>query len=329
MANSYRSVTTDAFGPPDVYRLAQRPILAPRAGQVRVRIHAAALSYADMLAARGGHQAKAPLPFTPGSEFAGTVDATGSDVDNFAVGDRVTGVCASGALAEMATVDAPALRRIPAGLDMAQAAGLRVNSATALHALADRGMLAPGETLLVLGSAGGVGSASVQIGKALGARVIAVASSADKRAFASAQGADSAIDYADVQGREALRQATGGCGVDMVFDPVGGGGFHAAFRSLAWGGRYLTVGFASGTIPSLPLNLALVKGGALIGVEIGRFTTLEPARARANEARIERWVAEGKLRPTIGQLFPLTAFAEAMTAASSGTGCGRIVVTMR
>lgn len=328
MAETYRCVTADAFGPPNVYRLASHPITALQVGQVRVRVHAAALSYADMLAARGRHQGKAALPFTPGSEFAGIVDATGN-VDGFAIGDRVTGVCASGALAEMATLDALALRHIPASLEMTQAAGLRVNAATALHALADRGMLVPDETLLVLGSAGGVGSAAIQIGKALGARVIAVASSSDKRAFAYGQGADRVIDYVDVQGREVIRQATDGRGVDMVFDPVGGGCFDAAFRSLAWGGRYLTIGFASGTVPNLPLNLALVKGAALIGVEIGRFTTLEPDRARANEVRIERWVAERKLQPTVGQVFPLAAFAEAMTAAYSGAGCGRVVVTMR
>lgn len=329
MTQTFRYIAADAFGPPETYRLKSRPITAPGTGQVRVRVHAAVLSYADTLAARGGHQAKAALPFTPGSEFAGIVDATGSGVGEFAVGDKVTGVCASGALAEMATVNESALRALPAALSMVEAAGLRVNTATALHALSDRGMLTPGETLLVLGSAGGVGSSAVQIGKILGARVIAVASSAQKRAFALAQGADKAIDYADVQEREALRQATCARGVDMIFDPVGGSIFDAAFRSLAWGGRYLTVGFASGTFPSLPLNLALVKGASLIGVEIGRFTTLEPARARANEARIEQWYCDAKLRPTVNQLFPFEAFGEAMTAASSGAGCGSTVVTMR
>jgi NADPH2:quinone reductase len=328
MHETFRAVTAGRFGPPDFYQLKARRIEAPGTGTVRVRVSAAALSYADMLAARGGHQAKAALPFTPGSEFAGIVDAIGENVSGVAVGDPVTGVCGSGALAEMVTIHAPGLRPLPAGLQLVEAAGLRVNTATALHALADRGTLAPGETLLVLGAAGGVGSAAVQIGKAIGARVIAVASSAEKRDFALANGADEAIDYAAVVGRETLRAMTGGQGADLVFDPVGGVSFDAAFRSLAWRGRYLAVGFASGTIPSLPINLALVKGTALIGVDIGRFTILEPMQARANEARIEQWYADRILSPAIARVFSLEAYADAMVAAFDGTGCGRVVVRM-
>jgi len=328
MTHMFRAVIAEAPGPPAGYRLGVRHAIAPQSTMVRVRICAVALSYADMLAARGGHQVKIAPPFTPGSEFAGVVDAVGEDAGGFALGERVTGICASGALAEMVTVEVSALRHIPAGLGFEEAAALRVNTATALHALADRGTLSAGETLLVLGGAGGLGSAAIQIGKAIGAQVIAAASTADKRAFALSQGADHAIGYDDIEGREILRAMTDGRGLDVVLDPVGGPMFGMSFRSLAWRGRYLAVGFASGEIPCLPLNIALVKGASLIGVEIGRFAALEPTRARANEVQIEQWHAEGKIRPAIAQVFPLTAFREAMEAAFSGAGCGRVVVRM-
>lgn len=319
-----RTVKGECLGPPENYRLVEQPEPSVGPGEVRVRVHAISLGYADMLAAGGGHQRKIALPHTPGSEFAGTVEAIGTSVSFPAPGDRMTGVTAFGALAEQIVVPAAAVRPMSPSLSFEEAACLRVDYLTALHALADRGGLIEGERLLVLGAAGGVGRAAVQIGNALGARIVAGASTPSKRAFAGEQGADILIDYSRADWRDVLREAIGA--VDIVFDPVGGTLLETAFRCLAWKGRYLVVGFASREIPRLPVNLALVKGAALIGVEVGRFLLEEPEAAALANDRIDALVENGMIHPIVGRVFEMADFAAAMRAVGHGDILGKVVV---
>lgn len=329
MAETMQAVVGETLGPPEVYALRTVPLPAPGAGEIRVRVEHASVGYADALVARGGYQVTPPLPYTPGTEVAGTVDAVGAGVGGVREGDRVTAGGFGGGLAEAMIVAAAAARPIPAGLGSAEAACFRSNFQTALHALADRGALAAGETLLVLGAGGGVGIAAVQIGKALGAHVVAGASTAARRAFARAHGADATLDYTPADWRDALKAMTGGRGVDLVFDPVGGALFEPAFRSLAWGGRHLVIGFAGGPIPKLAANLPLLKGAALVGVDIRQFSMKAPAAAAANDARLTALVEVGAIAPPAGPVFAFADFRAALAAAGSNSGSGKTVVAVR
>ena len=311
------------------YRLVEVPAPAPGPGTVLLRVAACGVGYVDALVALGRYQVKPPLPHVPGQEVGGWVEALGEGVEGLAVGDRVMAEVRGG-FSELALAPAAGVHKLPERMGFAQAAGFRVNYLTALHGLRDRARLLEGETLLVIGAAGGVGSAAVQVGKRLGARVIAAASSAEKRDFAVRLGADLGIDSATEGFRERLQalcgQLSGRKGPDVVFDPVCGPLFEPSFRSLGWRGRQLVVGFAGGPIPALPANLALLKGAALVGVDVRQFLLHEAALGAAHLAELLGWVAEGTLTPPTGRSFAFDDFAPALQYALSGQGSGKTVL---
>ena len=295
-------------------------------GQVRVKIQAASIGFVDGLKVQGLYQTKDPLPFTPGTEFAGIVDEAASDVTGFARGTLVMGMTRSGALAEYISVPAAAVTAMPDGIAPEAGAAFRANYLTGLYALSERASLRAGEYLLVLGAAGGVGIAAIQIGKLLGARTIAAASTEAKRKFAASHGADATVDYTRANWRDALKELTGGHGADVIFDPVGGEVSVQAFRSIAWNGRHLVVGFAAGSIPALPFNLPLLKGGVLTGVDIAQIARREPdAQARVT-AQLFTWLSEKKLVPVVGQVFPFTDFRDAFRAMQNRSALGKMVI---
>lgn len=306
------------------YRLIEAPAPAAKPGEVVIEVAACGVGYVDALVSLGRYQVKPPLPHTPGQEMAGRVVETGAGVTGFAPGDRVL-ASAPGGFAERVTAPAAAVQAIPPALSFEQAAGFRINHVTALHGLRDRASLQPGETLVVLGGAGGVGMAAVQVGKILGAKVVAVASSDEKRAFALAHGADHVVDTAPEGWRDRLKAACGGA-PDVVFDPVCGPLFEPAFRSLGWRGRHLVVGFAGGPIPALPANLPLMKGAALMGVDVRQHFLFDAARAQAQLDELLAWAADGRLSPPVGRVFAFEAFADALEFALSGKGAGKTVL---
>lgn len=299
---------------------------SPREHDVLIKVVTCGMGYVDALVALGRYQVKPPTPFTPGQEIGGIVEAIGDKVTAVRVGDRVMAHTFGGGLAEYTIVPDALVTRIPDTLSFAQAAGFRVNYVTALHGLTDRAALRDGERLLVFGAAGGVGAAAVQLGHILGADVIAAASTAEKRTYAIEAGASGAIDTRPDGWRDRLKHLCGGKGPDVIFDPVAGPLFEPAFRSLAWGGRHLVVGFAGGPIPALPINLTLMKGAALVGVDVRQFFLFEAPRAQGHIAQLLAWVGEGKLSPPIGRSFAFTDFAEAMQYAISGAGMGKTVI---
>ena len=279
------------------------------AGQVLIDVKAAGVNFPDVLITYGKYQFKPAVPFSPGGEVAGVVVAIGSGVTHFAVGDRVAATMLYGGYAERVALPEMAVVKLPAAISFEIGAATLLTYATTLHALQDRAVLQPKETLLVLGAAGGVGIAAVELGRALGAKVIAAASTADKQAVCRAHGAAEAIGYDGL--KDAVKKLTGGNGVDVVYDPVGGELSEPALRSVGWQGRYLVVGFAAGDIPKIPLNLVLLKGCAIVGVFWGSFAMREPAKNRAHCEQLFAWIAEGKLSPAIDAVIP---FAEAATA---------------
>jgi len=307
------------------YELVDAEAPTPGPGEARLRVAACGVGYVDALVALGQYQVKPPLPHTPGQEVSGWIDEVGEGVSGLAVGDRVMATVRGG-FAELAIAPASGVAKIPERMSFAQAAGFRVNYLTALHALRDRAAIRPGERLLVLGAAGGVGMAAVQVGRLLGAQVIAAGSSEEKRAFAQANGADLAIDTTPEGWRDRLKAACGGAGLDVVFDPVCGPLFELAFRSQSWRGRHLVVGFVGGPIPALPANLTLMKGAALIGVDVRQFLLLEPARAAEHLAELVGWVASGQLVPPVGRRFRLEEFAPALEYALTGQGLGKTII---
>lgn len=308
------------------YRMVEGPRPSPGPGQVLIKVAACGMGYVDALVALGGYQVKPPLPFTPGQEISGTIEALGDDVTGLIIGERVMASLFGGGLADYVAVPSEAVAAIPANMGFAEAAGFRVNYITALHGLKDRARIQAGETLLVFGAAGGVGSAAVQIGRLLGAHVIAAASSEDKRSFALQQGAHAAIDTQEDGWRDRLKSLCPGKGPDVVFDPLCGPLFEPAFRSLAWGGRHLVVGFVGGPIPKLPANLTLMKGAALIGVDVRQFLLFEAERGKAHLAELLGWVAAGRLTPPVGRRYAFAEFADAMEFALSGNGSGKTVI---
>jgi NADPH2:quinone reductase len=322
-----RAAIADELGPPDQYRLVTHDPGAPSPTQVRIAIKAAGISFVDVLTARGGYQIKPPTPYIPGSECAGVVEAVGAEVTGFAVGDKVVGSGWGGLFADAVNLPVRNVRAMPPALSFEEAAVFPVSYATAWHALVDRAGLRAGETLLVLGAGGATGYAAVQIGKYLGARVIASASSEAKRALAVAGGADAAVEARGADWRAQVKAANGDHGVDVVFDPVGGEATDPAFRSLAWNGRHLVIGFPAG-IAALRTNLPLLKGAGLIGVDIRQFGLFEPQKSEANRDTIFALAAEGKLRPAIARTYPLEDFRAAMEDAAAGRSAGRIVLTM-
>jgi NADPH2:quinone reductase len=312
----------------DGYDFVELDLPQPGPGELRVKVGACGVGYVDALVSLGRYQVKPSLPHVPGSEAAGTVDAVGEGVTGLKPGDRVMVTAKSGAFAEYCLASSAGAKLIPDRMSFDQAAGFRVNYITALHGLRDRAWLQPGERLLVLGAAGGVGMAAVQVAKILGATVIAAGSNEAKRDFASAQGADQVMDTAPEGWRDRLKALTGGHGPDAVFDPVCGPLFELAFRSLAWRGRHLVVGFAGGPIPALPANLPLMKGAALIGVDVRQFMLFEAERAASHLDELLGWVADGQLVPAVGRVFDLEDARQALTFAMSGSGLGKTVVRM-
>jgi NADPH2:quinone reductase len=321
-----RAVLCKAWGGPEALVLEEIPSPTPAEGEVVVDVKAAGVNFPDVLIIQNKYQVKPPLPFAPGAELAGVVKAVGPGVAGFAPGDRVIALTTWGAFAEECVARADQLTRMPAKLDFATAGAFTLTYGTAWHALKDRGELRAGETLLVLGAAGGVGLAAVEIGKALGARVIAAASSAEKLAVCRAHGADETIDYAAEDLRARLKAIVGDKGVDVVYDPVGGGYAEPAIRSTAWRGRYLIVGFANGEIPRIPLNLMLLKGSSLVGVYWGDWTRREPAAAAAGMAELLGWLADGRLKPRVSGRYPLARAGEAIAALASRKATGKLVV---
>lgn len=302
------------------------PTPEPAAGQVRIAIVAASLNFPDLLTVVGKYQVKPPLPFVPGSEFAGRVEAVGDGVHHLKVGDAVAAIGSHGGFATHACVNAAQVMPLPPGFAVEDGAAFAFTYGTSHHALMDRAALVPGETVLVLGAAGGVGTAAVQIAKAAGARVIAAASSDAKCTMCVELGADVAINYTTTPLREALKEATEGKGPDVVYDPVGGDLAEPAFRSIAWRGRYLVVGFAGGSIPALPWNLALLKGASVVGVFWGDFVRREPKQHAAAMAQLAQWYAQGWVKPVIDQRLPMSELPAAYARMGSRQVCGKVLL---
>lgn len=325
-----RALRSHAAGGPETLTLDDLPDPVPGQGEVLIAVHAAALNYPDVLLIQDLYQMRPPRPFAPGSEVAGVVEAVGAGVTVFRPGDRVIGLTAWGGLAEKIVLPQSGCIAIPDGVPFDEAAALLVTFATSHYALRDQAALQPGETLLVLGASGGVGIAAIQLGKAYGARVIAAVSSEEKADLVRSLGADAAIVYpADLTDRTAARAFTEALKaegtIDVILDPVGGPYTEPAFRALGWQGRHLVIGFTAG-IPSLPLNLTLLKGGRIIGVFYGDFSRREPEKRLAYLDEIAALHAAGRIRPYISLRLPLTRAAEGLAALASRNATGKIVI---
>lgn len=322
-----KAIQTADLSSIDNYVPVDLPVPQPGEGEVRIKVAACGVGFVDALVALGRYQVKPPLPHVPGAEIGGVVDALGPGVTRYTVGERVLAQVRGG-FAEYAIASARAISRVPDRMSLNQAAGFRVNYGTALHGLRDRAALKAGETLVVIGAAGGVGLAAVQVGRLLGATVIGVASTEQKRAVVAEAGAQVTLDR-DVDGWRDRLKAVAPNGIDVVFDPVSGPLLQPAFRSLGWGGRYLVIGFAGGDIPALPVNLPLLKGAALVGVDYRQFGAVfeADAAARALDELLD-WVAKGDLDVPVGRTFPFGQSREALEYALSGNGAGKTLLVV-
>lgn len=321
-----RALLCKQFGPPEDLVVEQVPDPEPGAGEVVVDVAGCGVNFPDVLMLEDKYQFKPELPFSPGGEIAGTVRSVGAGVDDLAVGDRVLAVMGAGGMAEQVAVLAASTIRVPDGVDLVQAAGFLLAHGTSHHALVDRAGIQPGETLLVLGAAGGVGLAAVELGALLGARVIAAASSDGKLELCRSRGATETINYATENLRARLKELTDNRGVDVCYDPVGGDLSEPALRSMAWDGRFLVVGFAAGEIPRIPLNLVLLKGCQIVGVFYGSFTGRQPEHNAANVAQLLEWLDRGEIVPHVAATYPLERAAEAITALAEREARGKLVV---
>jgi NADPH2:quinone reductase len=321
-----RAVLCRQWGPPEQLTVEDVPSRAPGAGEVQIRVRAAGVNFPDVLIVQKKYQVQPPLPFTPGAEVAGEVIAVGEGVRHVKAGDRVVSFCGVGGFAEEVVAPAAVTMPLPPGLPFEVAAAFTLTYCTSWHAVKDRAQLKAGETLLVLGAAGGVGLAAVEIGKAIGARVIAAASSDEKLAVCKAHGADVLINYEAQDLREAVKAATDGRGPDVIYDPVGGKYAEPAFRSIGWRGRYLVIGFANGEIPALPWNLALLKGASIVGVFWGEFARREPQHNAAGIAEMMGWMKEGKIRPLVSKTYTLDQTVQALIDLRERRATGKLVV---
>jgi NADPH2:quinone reductase len=321
-----KAILCQRFGPPDELVLADVPDPVAAAGEVVVKVEAVGLNFFDTLIIAGKYQTKPPFPFSPGGELAGVVESVGAGVTEFAPGDRVMGYTNFNAARERTAVAASQIVKLPAGLDFDRAAALTITYGTAYYALAHRARMRPQETLAVLGASGGVGLAAVELGREMGARVIACASTDDKLAFARAHGAHEAVNYDREDLRAALKRLGGEHGIDVVFDPVGGPYSEPALRSLAWEGRHLVVGFAAGEIPKLPLNLVLLKSCAVLGVFWGQWVHRDAREYKAASARLAQWCAEGKLSCHVQQVYPLAEAPQALAALAERRVMGKLLL---
>lgn len=320
-----RALICDDYGGIDSLRIGELPDPTAKPGTVLVDVEAVTVNFADTLMVKGQYQIRPDPPFAPGYELAGTVVAV-NGADGFSPGDRIAGFTFYGGMAEQAVIEASNAARLPDSINVDVASTLPGGYGTSYHALVDRGDLQPDETLLVLGASGGVGMAAVQIGRALGATVVAAVSSGEKEAAARHAGAQEVIRYDQIAIRDAIEEITGGAGVDVVYDPVGGDITEQVLRSTSWKGRLLVVGFAAGAIPSIPLNLPLLKGNSIVGVFWGRFTREEPDKHRANFSRIIEWAGEGKIAPIIQKRYSLDEGADALQWVADRRAVGRVVI---
>jgi NADPH2:quinone reductase len=323
-----KALVCPAYGPLENLHVGDLPDPSPGAGEVLIEVRAAGVNFPDVLIVQGKYQFKPEPPFAPGGEVAGVVRAVGPGVERFKAGDRVLATMISGGYAELAVAKERQVLRLPEGLGDEVASAFALTYGTSYHALKDRAALKPGETLLVLGAAGGVGLAAVELGVVMGARVIAAASSDDKLAMAREHGAHETINYATEDLRARLKDLTGGKGVDVIYDPVGGDMAETALRSIAWEGRFLVVGFAAGEIPKLPLNLVLLKGCQVVGVFWGSFAEREPQRNEANLEEMVGWYREGRIRPHIDGTYPLEQSIDALRRIAARQVRGKLVITM-
>jgi len=321
-----KAILCRELGGPERLELADIPEPAPGEGEVRIKVSVAGLNFFDTLMLAGKYQFRPPLPFSPGAECAGMIEALGRGVTGWRIGERVASFPGFNCCREQVVVRADRLLAVPEGIGDEQAAGLIVTYGTSLHALKDRARLEPGETLAVLGAAGGVGLAAVEIGRAMGARVIACASSQEKLALAREHGAEMTLDYAREDLKEGLRRLTEGKGVDVIYDPVGGDLSEAALRAVAWQGRFLVVGFAAGSIPKMPLNLVLLKGCDIRGVFWGSFVERDMEAHRANMARVFSWTLEKRLSAHVDAVFELADTAAALGVIARREAKGKVLV---
>jgi NADPH2:quinone reductase len=321
-----KAVVCRQWGGPETLVLEDVPSPSAGPGEIVVDVKAAGVNFPDVLIIQGKYQIKPALPFTPGAELAGVVKEVGAGVTHLKPGDPVIAYVTTGGFAEECRVPASHAMKLPPGVDFTAGAAFTLTYGTSWHALKDRAQLKAGETLLVLGAGGGVGLAAVELGKAMGARVIAAASSGDKLAVCRTHGADETIDYLREDLRERLRQIAGERGVDVVYDPVGGALAEPALRSTGWRGRYLVIGFASGEIPRLPINLPLLKGSSIVGVYWGEWMRREPEHARGEMGELLGWLRDGRVKPHVSGRYPLARTAEALVAMTQRSVTGKIVI---
>lgn len=324
-----KAVLCKEFGPASNLVLEETTDPVARKSEVVIDIHAAGVNFPDTLIIEGKYQLKPPFPFSPGGEAAGVIASVGENVKHLKPGDRVMALTGFGSFAEKIAVDGMRVLPMPQDMDYVTAAGFSMTYGTSMHALKQRGELQPGETLLVLGASGGVGLAAVEIGKAMGARVIAAASSAEKLEVAKNAGADELINYSEESLKDRVKELTGGKGADVIYDPVGGDLFDQAVRSINWKGRLLVIGFASGRIPEFPVNLALLKGSSIVGVFWGSFAAREPQANLENFQQLFKWHSEGKLKPLVSQTYELDQYEQALDILSSRKAVGKVVVKVR
>ncbi len=324
-----RAVVCEKLGQPEdlVFKSDwELPELGPQ--DVLVEVKAAALNFPDILVVQGKYQMKPELPFVPGGECAGVVLEVGSEVSNFKPGDDVISMAVSGAFSERIVAHSASLMPKPGGLDYRQASGIGITYFTSYYALKQRAALQPGETLLVLGAGGGVGTTAVELGKAMGAKVIAAASSDEKLALAKEKGADELINYNEQPLKDTVKKLTGGKGVDVVYDPVGGDYSEQALRAMAWNGRFLVIGFANGPIPKIPLNLTLLKGCSIVGVFWGAFAAVEPEEQQRNVKELWGMFESGRLSPVVTDVFPLADYVEAFNCLANRQARGKVILDM-
>ena len=324
-----KAVLCKAYGPPEDLVIEDVPAPACGPGQVRIGVHAVGINFPDCLMIEGKYQFKPEFPFSPGGELSGEILELGEGVTGLSVGDRVIAGGGHGGLAEEVVVSATGLRSVPTGMSMSQAAAWSTTYGTSYHALKQRGALQPGETLLVLGAGGGVGLAAVELGKAMGARVLAAASNEAKREAAKAAGADEVIDYSDGELKEKVKALTDGRGADVIYDPVGGDFFDQCMRCINWKGRVLVVGFVGGEIPRVPINLILLKGCQVVGVFYGAFTGREPAENAQNWRELANLWEAGKIAPLVSREFAFEEHAAALRCLSEREAIGKVIVRVR
>jgi len=324
-----KAIVCKTYGPPENLALEEIDDPVAAENEAVVQVYSASLNFPDGLQIQGKYQFQPPMPFTPGSEVGGIITSVGENIQNFAVGDRVMATPGIGGLAEQVAVKADGLRKIPHSMDFKTAAGFAMIYTTSYYALKQRAQLQPGETLLVLGASGGVGLAAVELGKLMGAKVIAAASSNEKLEFVNRLNPDALLNYADGKLKERVKELTGGTGADVIYDPVGGDLFDQSCRCINWNGRLLVVGFASGRIPEYKANLALLKGSSMVGVFLGRFRKEEPGEYEKNFAELLEMYDAGKLKPIITESFAITDFVEAFNVFTERKVMGKVTLELK